>query len=77
MSEYGLNMIDFILTHLDHYCGPSQWFDALKSVPGVVFGRFQNASTCHKIDYFQAFWKRPKYNTVTDFSASNQYWEPK
>ena len=31
MSEYGLDMVDLVLTNLDHCWGPPWWFDALKS----------------------------------------------
>ena len=43
LSEYSLNMIDLVLTHIDHHLGPPCWFDALKSVPVIHFGHFRNA----------------------------------
>ena len=43
MSEYGLNMIDLVLTYLDHHWGHPWWFDALKSIPVIHFGHFWNA----------------------------------
>ena len=43
MWEYGLNMIDLVLTHLGHHWGPPRWFDALKSVPVLDFGHIRNA----------------------------------
>ena len=43
MSENGLNMIDLVLTHLDHFWGPTWWFDALISVPVIHFSRFRHA----------------------------------
>ena len=43
MWEYGLNMIDLVVTHLGHHWGPPRWFDALKSVPVLDFGHIRNA----------------------------------
>ena len=44
MSKYGLNMINLVLTYIDHhYWGPPWWFDALKSVPVKHLGHFRNA----------------------------------
>ena len=55
MSEYGLNMIDLIPTHLDHYWGPSHWFDALKSVPVLDFWNGQNNQFPPKLTIFKHF----------------------
>ena len=35
-----LNMIDLVITHLNHPWGPPGWFDALNSVLVVIFGHF-------------------------------------
>ena len=43
MSEYGLDMIDLVLTHLDHHWGYPWWFGTLKSIPVIHFGHFRNA----------------------------------
>ena len=43
MSKYGLNMIDLVLTYLDHHWGHPWWFDALKSIPVIHFGHFRIA----------------------------------
>ena len=37
MSEYGLNMIDLVLTHLDHHWGYPWWFGTLKSTPVAIW----------------------------------------
>ena len=43
MSKYGLNMINLVLTYLDHHWGHLWWFDPLKSIPVIHFGHFRNA----------------------------------
>ena len=43
MSENDLNMIDLVITHLNHPWGPSGWFDALNSLPVAILGHFRHA----------------------------------
>ena len=62
---------DLLETHLDHCWGPHWWFDALKSVTVLHFGRFRHAWNWGEIGPFGACRKWPKSNTRTDFSASN------
>ena len=62
---------DLLETHLDHCWGPHWWFDALKSVPVLHFGRFRHAWNWGEIGPFGACRKWPKSNTRTDFSPSN------
>ena len=37
------NMINLVSTHLTHPWGRPWWFDALKSLPVVIFGHFRHA----------------------------------
>ena len=41
MLQNDLNLIDLVLTHLNHPWGPPGWFDALNSVLVVIFGHFR------------------------------------
>ena len=43
MLENGSNVIDLVLTLLDHCWGLPGWLDALKSVPVLDFGHFRHA----------------------------------
>ena len=43
MSEYSLDMIDLVLTNLDHCWGPLWWFDALKLALVLDFDHFRQA----------------------------------
>ena len=63
------NMINLNLTHLTHPWSPPRWFDALNSLPVVIFENGQN-------DHFQACRKGPKFATGSEFNASNHQGGP-
>ena len=68
MSENGLNMIDLVLTHLDHCWGPPWWFGALKSVLVLDFGHFRHAPKrpiSPKMVIFKIFCSTPTFSTIS------------
>ena len=56
MSQNYLNMINPVKTHLNHPWGPPGWFDALNSLPVVIFGQLVISDMPEKDDFG---WKSP------------------